>query len=141
MESLESPIAIPDSKLTLTVNKEIKSQQHMSILVTNIPIGLADTEEKEEAEMNKTKLLKCPQNKANLHRGTHTPHCPNEPDTMILLQMYLQTIHELHAMREKAKERKEWLWQLLLQRSVVHLTPTTLVVVVPSYSPAFATST
>ena len=42
------------------------------------------------------------------------PHFQPDPMTPTMMMMYLQTLHELCKMRRKAKERKEWLWQLLL---------------------------
>ena len=59
---------------------------------------------------------------------------------MILIKMHLQTLHELCEIKEKVKERKDRLWQLLLQRNTVQPTPTTQAVVAPFSSPAYVTS-
>ena len=40
-----------------------------------------------------------------------------DPMTPMTMMMYSQTLRELCEMRWKVKERKEWLWQLLSQRS------------------------
>ena len=77
----------------------------------------------------------------------HPPNRTIEPDETLparaIIDDYTTYVFvapcELQETRKKAKERKECLWQLLLQRNTVHPTPTALVVV-PFYSAAFATS-
>ena len=65
----------------------------------------------------------------------HPPHRPNEPDATLPSRandvdddddVFTDTSRTLHN-EAKAKERKEWLWQLLSQRSSVPATPTVLV--------------
>ena len=69
------------------------------------------------------------------------PHFHPEPMMSMMMMTYLWTLHELHKTRWKAKERKEWLWQLLLQRNAGPATPTILVVAAPFCSQVFTTST
>ena len=39
----------------------------------------------------------------------------------LMKMMLLQTLQELCKAKEKLKERKKWLWQLLLQRNAMQL--------------------
>ena len=109
-------------------------------------------EEREEQE-NKEKENKVPEAprkpEQHLQETAHTlliapmrlvPHFHPEP-MMLTMMTYSWILHKLHEMKQKARERKEWLWQLLSQRSGVQVTPTVLVVAAPFFSVPCATST
>ena len=78
----------------------------------------------------------------------HPPNRTIEPDETLparaIIDDYTTYVFvapcELQETRKKAKERNECLWQLLLQRNTVPANPYCPVVVVPSCSPAFATT-
>ena len=121
------------------------------ILVTNLPLGLADVEEREEQESkeNKSKVPEAPRKAEPSQETAHTlliapmnltRHFQPDPMMLMTMMMYLQTIHKLCKAKQKAMMRKRLLWQLLLQRSVMPATPTILVVVAPYYSQAFVTN-
>ena len=66
---------------------------------------------------------------------------PEPQLTLGMMTIYLQTIYKLHEAKQKARERKRLLWQLLLQRSGAQVTPTVLVVAGLSSSAPFVTAT
>ena len=68
------------------------------------------------------------------------PHFQPDPMMPPTMMMYLRTLRELCAVKRKAVERKERLWQLLLQRSGMPATPIVLVVAAPFFSVPFVTS-
>ena len=109
-------------------------------------------EEREEQE-NKEKENKAPEAPKkvdNPSQGTKCtllitpmnlmPHFHPEP-MMSMMMMYLWSLQELCTMKQKVKERKECLQQLLLQRSGMPATPTVLVVAAPFFSAPCTTST
>ena len=111
-----------------------QQRQLAPIPVTTLPIGLANAEEREKQE-NKEKenrALEAPRKVEPHSQETARtllitlmnlmPHFHPDPMMLMMMMMYLQTLHELHKMRWKTRERKEWLWQLLLQRSSMQAT-------------------
>ena len=119
------------------------------IPVTNHTIGLADARRgrSRRARRRKTKFWRCQESKS-FTGDSHTllitpmnlmPHFHPEP-MMLTMMTYSWTLHKLHEMKQKTRERKERLWQLLSQRSSVPATPTILVVAAPFFSVPFVTS-
>ena len=87
-------------------------------------LGLTDVEEKEEKE-SETKAPGAPRKEHPMWETELTllltPTRPSQSDPCLMLMMtaFLQTLHELHMAKQKVRERKRRLQQLLLQRSVV----------------------
>ena len=108
-------------------------------------------EEREEQEnKNQNRAPEGPRKAEPSQETAHTlliapmnlmPHFQPDPMMSPMMTMYLQTLHELCKMRQKVRERKRQLWQLLLQRNGEQATPTVLVVAGLSSSAHFATTT
>ena len=85
-----------------------------------------EEEEEENKENKENRALEAPRKQEPSQETARTlliapmnlmPHFQPDPMMPPTMMMYLQTLHELRETRWKAKERKEWLWQLLLQRN------------------------
>ena len=153
--SSHSVTVIPDSQpraeQKLNNSSSSNSQEDSSRLSRSQTLrsGLATMEDKEK-EQTKTKVNAI---KVNQHTPETKHHVtcttltslPISPCMMnrlmqIPIQRYLEMSRELYKAQRKAKERKDRLWQLLLQRNAMQAIPTGPVAVVPSYTQALITS-
>ena len=151
--SLASSTTIPATQATPLLNKDNNKQDNLHLSWSwTLLLGLADTEEREEQENKKeNKFQRHQEARAFTGDSPHPPHHPNEPDVTLPARpndanddddnnVFVDTLQTLQDEAE-SKERKEWLWQLLSQRSGVQVTPTILVVAGLSSSAHFATNT
>ena len=156
-ESLLSPTTIPDSqqtrvepKLNSSSNNSQEDSSHLSRSQT-LCSGLATMEEKESTK-KATKVNPPPKVNNHTQETRHHVTCsmlmssavsPFQESRMPLIPLhtYLEMSRELHTVWNKAKERKNKLWQLLLQRNAIQAIPIGPVAVVPSYTQALITST
>ena len=121
-ESSGSTTVIPATQVTpLQRQQQQKEQPDNSLLSRSqtLSIGLADAEEKEEE--SESKQAPGAPKKEHPMRETElmlllTPMRPFQPDPRLTTMMtaFLLTLHELHEAKQKARERKRWLQQLLL---------------------------
>ena len=127
-ESLGLTTAIPATQVTPLQRQQQQQQTQEpdnSLLSQSrtLPLGLADAEEKEEKEAQETKAPGAPRKELSSWEMELTllltPTRPSHPDPWLTLMMtaFLQTLCELHETKQKARERKRRLQQLLLQRS------------------------
>ena len=136
------------------VNKDKQDSTSCSKLSQSqtLPIKLANAEEREEQENKKeNKAAAAPKKPECPSQGTaHTllialtnlmKMLPARDLSMMTMMMLSQTLYELCVMKWKVMERKECLWQLLMQRSAGAATPIILVAVGLSSSAPFATTT
>ena len=129
-ESLESPVIIPDSKLTLLANKDNWGQQSQlltAILITNLSNWASWCREEWGTGEEKKTPWRTSKMKTNIFwRCTLLiapmnlmKHFQPEALSTIQIKMHLQTLQRTPHDKGENEGEKEFLWQLLLQRSGV----------------------
>ena len=144
-ESLASTTTIPAMQVTplqRTTSQESDKDNSLLSQSRTLPLGLANMEETEEKENKEPKPLGAPKKEHPSQEMELTLLLTPmtlfwrtlQPDLLLMTTTFLQTLCELHKAKQKARERKRRLQQLLLRRSGTPATPIVLVAVAPCCS-------